>query len=381
VNLLFATNGNPYGRAGHGGAETSIRLLARSLAARGHRVCYLTDDVATRELDAAASEGVALLRLPRRRDGAGSRWRRRLATAATMARIFRRRRIDVYYGFYELELLRAALLARRFKPDTRIVMRMAGLHWYEQCRRDPKKITAFRRVFNSIDAVNFIEPTLVALTEEKLAELPLDVTFRSAFVADIGTDAVGRRPSDRTARDGGPVHAVMAARFSSYQKRQDLLVGAVARVPNLHLTLVGNGGRRDAVTSHVARLGITERVRVLPFMDQHGLWDLLSDADLLCHCVEYEGLGKTVVEAMSLGVPVLASNVPVLNAYIADGTNGFLTENTVEAWAGTLERLAADRPLLRRTAVAAREQALSAYAPERNVEAYEAAFTGLIADR
>jgi glycosyltransferase involved in cell wall biosynthesis len=73
--------------------------------------------------------------------------------------------------------------------------------------------------------------------------------------------------------------------------------------------------------------------------------------------------------------------VPVLNAYIADGTNGFLTENTVEAWAGTLERLAADRPLLRRTAVAAREQALSAYAPERNVEAYEAAFTGLIADR
>ena len=73
-------------------------------------------------------------------------------------------------------------------------------------------------------------------------------------------------------------------------------------------------------------------------------------ADLLCHPCEHEGVSKIILEAMMLGLPVLASDVPPLPDYVIEGETGYRVANTPEAWAAKLveiaaakDRLAADR--------------------------------------
>jgi len=200
------------------------------------------------------------------------------------------------------------------------------------------------------------------------------VAFRHTFVADVGS-AVPHRARPRT--DAPTFRIAMAARFAQHAKRQDLLVDAVEllgeRVP-LELLLIGGGGRRGDLQARIEARGVADRVRILPAMPQDALWRTLSDVDLLCHASDSEGLGKSVVEAMRMGLPVLASDVPVLNGYLRDGDTGFLVANDPAAWAQRIAELRSDPE--RRRAVGARGRAYADahFDPAANVGAYEEAF-------
>ena len=58
--------------------------------------------------------------------------------------------------------------------------------------------------------------------------------------------------------------------------------------------------------------------------------DLYRAADVVMNTSSSEGLSHSLLEAMSLGKPVLATNVPGNFDLIEDGVNGFLFDNTAE---------------------------------------------------
>ncbi len=80
----------------------------------------------------------------------------------------------------------------------------------------------------------------------------------------------------------------------------------------------------------------------------------LAGARCMLYVTDCEGLGSGVLMAMSAGVPAIASNVGGLREIIADGQNGLLVENSVEAIAAAIERLRRDPDLARRIAANAR---------------------------
>ena len=94
MKLAFATNASPYGMTSFGGAETSCRLLAEKLAERGHDALYLARGVDAAQVREAAAHGVDLRGLP---GGRSRRWR--LKAALSLAMLFRRERVDVFYCF------------------------------------------------------------------------------------------------------------------------------------------------------------------------------------------------------------------------------------------------------------------------------------------
>jgi glycosyltransferase involved in cell wall biosynthesis len=139
----------------------------------------------------------------------------------------------------------------------------------------------------------------------------------------------------------------MAARFSIHAKRQDLLIEAAALLGEcvpVEILLIGNGGQRDAMQRLIDLHAVADRVTILPAVPQEELWGLLTDVDMLCHASDSEGLGKIVVEAMRMGLPVLASDVPALNGYLRDGDTGFLVPNDATSWAERIAELHAVRP-------------------------------------
>lgn len=109
--------------------------------------------------------------------------------------------------------------------------------------------------------------------------------------------------------------------------------------PDLRLVLLGGTGSAEAeVAADITRLGLGPRVirpgRV-PDAHRDGL---VAAADALVFPSEYEGFGAPVVEAMSLGTPVICSDQPALAEVV--GAAGLVLPLAPDAWADALDVIA-----------------------------------------
>jgi glycosyltransferase involved in cell wall biosynthesis len=209
----------------------------------------------------------------------------------------------------------------------------------------------------------------------------MHVAFRHSFVQDIGSSAKLGRDTSYAALSDTPFQIIMATRFHDYQKRQDILIQAAAQLPKdraIEITLIGDGVNKSDMIALAADLGVTDRVKFVAFQSQQMLWEQLERVNLLCHSVDYEGLGKIIIESMALGLPVLASDVAPLNSYIRDGENGFLATNHPAAWADKICQLIDDPSALARVSEASMAYIRAHYDPDENVKAYERQFEAIV---
>ena len=396
MTVLIYTSKSSYTGVKVGGAETSLRLLGETLAGQGHSVIYATGAGGSvwRAVDRWIN-GVRVLFLPSFRNALGRRlplWMsRRLDRLARrhagLERAVDLRRVDIIIIYYQLDIGHY-VVSRRARYGYRVVMRMAGLDWYEEARRSAARAARYSRLFAEVDAINYNSEGLRRLCAERAAELGMQLSPRREFVLDVGVaPAAGRLPWSGGSSDGR-FRAVVATRFSSYQKRHDLLLGAVAILAgdevispaDFELTLAGEGRRREEMQRLAVRLEIEALCRFVPYLPQADLWRALADSDLLCHPCEYEGLSKIIAEAMSMGVPVLASDVVPVNDQIDDRRTGFLAANSEQAWANALAELIANPELRRNVSEPARRYAAAHYDPEVNARRYIEEFERMMMD-
>lgn len=117
--------------------------------------------------------------------------------------------------------------------------------------------------------------------------------------------------------------------------------------PDLRLVLLGGPGAADAeVRRQVERLGLGQRVVLAGRVDDDDRDGLIRLADALVFPSEYEGFGAPVVEAMTLGTPVVCSDQAALKEVVADA--GLVLPLDLEEWADVLDRVASDRDTMRR---------------------------------
>lgn len=116
-----------------------------------------------------------------------------------------------------------------------------------------------------------------------------------------------------------------------------------------YLVLVGDGSERQALEAKVQELGLADRVRFAGF--RQDIPACLHAIDGFVHSSLYEGLGYTLIEAMSSKVPVIASNVGGVKEFVYHERTGLLVEpNDPAALAQAMEQLWAS-PQLRETLV------------------------------
>lgn len=90
----------------------------------------------------------------------------------------------------------------------------------------------------------------------------------------------------------------------------DLLLEAVARVPQVRLVIAGDGPQRVVLAAQADALGITDRVAFLGRVPDDDLPLVFAAADLsVVPTRELEGFGYVVIESYAAGTPVLATRV------------------------------------------------------------------------
>lgn len=132
-------------------------------------------------------------------------------------------------------------------------------------------------------------------------------------------------------------------------KGQHNLVKAVGllkdRHPDLAVLLVGDGHNRWKVEAAAREAGIEDRVVFVG--RRFDIPKMLSAMDIYCLASIYgEFFPNSVVEAMSMGLPWIGSDIAGLNELTAWGEAGWVSPiGDVEALAGNLERLVSDPDL------------------------------------
>ncbi len=146
---------------------------------------------------------------------------------------------------------------------------------------------------------------LLGIPEERIAVIPDGV--------DVRYQPGGDKPSVR----GGPKTVLYVGRSDPY-KNLPGLVEAFARLAreggvDARLRIVGPPDERyPEARETAARLGVTDKVEWVGYLDDAGLLQAYRDADALALLSKYEGFGLPVLEAMACGTPVVCTNAASL---------------------------------------------------------------------
>ena len=169
------------------------------------------------------------------------------------------------------------------------------------------------------------------------------------FVPDMKAARIARASLD-TPED---VPLALALGRLHHNKAFDILIGAVARAPGIHLWLAGEGPDRARLEAHARRLAVGNRVKFLGWRDD--IPALLATADMLVCPSRHEPLGNVVIEAWAAGTPVVAASSAGPAALIRDGVNGLLVPvEDADALARAMMRIAQSRTLRNELAGAGR---------------------------
>jgi glycosyltransferase involved in cell wall biosynthesis len=131
----------------------------------------------------------------------------------------------------------------------------------------------------------------------------------------------------------------------SHVKGHDVLIEAVRKLDRsrdkVRVLIAGDGEERQALVAQIARAGLEGRVELI---GQTGAVDsLLHAADLFVFPSRFEGTPFAMLEAMSIGLPVIATRFGGSDEVVEDGLSGFLVPlDDPEALAATIERALAD---------------------------------------
>jgi glycosyltransferase involved in cell wall biosynthesis len=201
-----------------------------------------------------------------------------------------------------------------------------------------------------------------------------DAVRTEPAIAPMGIDPEVFRP--RVPEAPRPSHAPASIRIVSCgrlnpSKGHEVLIAAVIRLRDqgrdVTLDIAGEDddggtGYRRRLESIIGREHLTEAVTLHGAISERGVVDLLDDATVFALASRAEPLGVAIMEAMAVGVPVVAGNGGGVAELIDDGRTGILAApGDPEAFAAAIARIADTPELAAALAGRAREAVLARF--------------------
>ena len=354
-----------------GGTELKVAMLAERMRAAGL-------DIEVAFLDAPGPIAARLERagVPRWSLGGGALGR--LGAAARLARLMRSRDYALVEAYGIKASFAARLLALGARPRPVQVSGVMGRHITEVVDLDERKgrvaLLAERATGRLVDAYDVINKGALEMLLENGVERE-----RLHYIPN-GID-VERWPMRDTAPAGDPV-VVCSARFVP-RKRQEDLVRALAllseRGVEVRGVLAGTGPTMDECRHLAAGLGIADRVEFPGAVSPERVRELVEGATAFCLPTLWEGMPAAVLEAMALGVPVVATDVDGIRELVEDGRSGLLVApRSPDRLADALQRVIEDDDTAAALALEARRLVEREYSFTRLVERKQALYASLL---
>ncbi len=251
------------------------------------------------------------------------------------------------WGAFVARRRRLPLLAS-FHTDPKVV-RDLSLGWIE------RPLEVLDREVHNLAHVNLA-------TSPQMVDLARGLGIRRVRLWPKAVDADRFHPSHRSGsmreRLGGSqtdLPLVVYAGRVSFEKRVDVLAGAAELLRGeARFAVVGDGPALDWLKAEVEGTNTV----FTGFLDGDELAAAYASGDVFAFPSDSETLGFAALEAMAVGVPVVAARAGGIPHIVEDGETGLLVEpGSVDALAAGLRRVIGDEGLRRRLASAGRQEA------------------------
>ncbi len=355
----------------HGGSGVVATELGMELAKRGHEVHFISYALPFRLKQFQENvifHEVQMLAYPLFQYPPYT-----LALAAKLAEVADEVELDVLHAHYAVPHAVCAYLARMVSRSEKLKI-VTTLHGTDitLVGADPSFRTLTRFGIEQSDGVTAVSRYLKDKTLE-VFDLTREIEVIPNFV-----DTARFAP-----RQGGPCNRSHFARkderillhisnFRSSKRVEDVVrvFAAVRREVPSRLLMVGDGPDRMPVRDLAEELGVDKWIRWLGQLD--AVEDVLCVADLFVLTSKNESFGLAALEAMSVGVPVVATTAEGLPELVRSGETGYLTPvgDAPEMARGAIEVLL-DAKLHTAMSEAARRVAVEQYDVSQIIPRYE----------
>jgi len=336
-----------------GGVQRHVRDLALGLPDLTCGVAAGTDGWLT---DSVREAGMAAQRLPSLRRSLDPRCvagaRRELAALVSELHP------DLVHAHGVFAFLAAIALERP------VVYTAHGFQWH-----DPSHPAAVRALSRALHR-RFAPRVALFIAVAGEAEEAQSLGFRRAVRIANGVP----RPAERR-EEPVPVSMGTVGRLVAGKGVEDLL-DVLRAVPQVALTVAGDGALSEQLRQRAVQMGVAERLELLGWRDDLG--DFYSGLTLYVSLSRKEGLPYGVLDAMAAGLPLVLSDIPGHRELVPDGRNGILVPvGDLAGAAEAVRQVVADAELRRAMGAAGRQLALERFDLEQMLRGYRAAYASL----
>ena len=245
-----------------------------------------------------------------------------LSIYSRLFQIFNKKRPNIIF-LHGASFILPALLKKIMSPSTRIITRDTQAHHLKG---------KMEWIWLAIAAI--FSKRIVFLTGESkaIAERRLGFLFQKKkfVVIPNGIDTAIYYPEHKENNQG--IIIGMQSRLQSIKDHPTLirafkLLKEKFPSENLKLKIAGEGETRNALESLSASLGLTDDIEFTGLLTQEQLLAFTRRLDIYVHASFGETMSNSIMQAMSCGLPVIASDVWGINNMITHGKNGLLYES------------------------------------------------------
>jgi glycosyltransferase involved in cell wall biosynthesis len=296
-----------------GGIETHVHEVARRLSAMGgFDITVLATD-RTRSLSPEEDcEGIRVIRVP-----AWPRGRDYYMAPRIAGVVGQRNRWDLVHcqGIHTLVPVLAMLAARRFGISYLVTFHTGG---HTLRHRNALRSAQWRLVGPLLRGAT----SLVAVSQFEAMTLSKDARLRDKPVAVIANGGTLPAPAAGIAAIPGRIVSIgRLERYKGHQRVIKALPYIIRDIPDAHLVILGSGPYEAELHALSGRLGISDRVRIthLRPADRELMATALAEASVVAVLSDYESHPVAVMEALSVGRPVVGYDTAGISELVSKG--------------------------------------------------------------
>jgi len=332
--LIFACYYHPH----IGGYELNIHSLAKRLVVRGHKVTIITSN-ATNSAASDELDGVQIVRLPA--------WNALNGTfpivkpsRATLRLLLKRNPPDVVVTqtrFFTTSMLGTLFAKLQRKPLIHVER--------GSCHSDvtSKVISTIAKVVDHTVGRWIVRSAKVNVGVSQAAcEFILHIGGREELVIRNGVE---KRSRSKRSKAGDPLTIVFMGRLVYGKGVQDLIEAfGRCQTENLSLHIIGDGCYRGELEAQAQRTSCARNVHFHGELAHDDALKVLANGDIFVNPSHSEGLPTSVMEAASVGMPIIATDVGGTYEIVEDGVSGIIVQpHDVEALTQAVCELTRDR--------------------------------------
>lgn len=324
-----------------GGIETHVNEVARRLAGLDRfDITVLTTDRTHKLPRKEILQGVNVLRVPAWPRGRDYYFARQIASV-----VRQRNRWDLVHcqGIHTPVPLLAMLASRRANIPYLVTFHTGGHSLrYRNALRSIQWRLAGPLLRNAV--------SLIGVSRFEAMMISKQARLGSKSVSVIRNGGTLPQPTEGTTVVHGRIVTIgRLERYKGHHRAIEALPYVMRDIPEAHLIVLGGGSYESELRTLADRLGVSDRVSISQVApaDREGMADALTKASVVAALSDYEAHPIAVMEALSVGCPVVGYDTGGIGDLVAEGwVRGVQPGASAAAIAKTLIEAMSSRPLI-----------------------------------